>query len=183
MREVLRCTNISRLASPSMDPARFAAETESHRRYLMRVAQLQLRDHDLAQDVVQDTLVAALSGAEGFDGRSSLKTWLTGILKHKIVDAIRRKQKAPVPLSVLDDEGTLEDFDALFKPNGAWEAPPADWGIWPEAKCRVASPQLLRSVTMKPASRVVRMARSSGPGSLRMVKTSQPARPVITGTR
>ncbi len=115
-----------------MDAARFAAEIESHRRYLMRVAQLQLRDHDLAQDVVQDTLVAALSGAGGFDGRSSLKTWLTGILKHKIVDAIRRKQKAPVPLSVLDDEGTLEDFDALFKPNGAWETPPADWGD-PEA--------------------------------------------------
>jgi RNA polymerase sigma-70 factor (ECF subfamily) len=115
-----------------MDPARFASEIETHRRYLMRVAQLQLRDHDLAQDVVQDTLVAALSGAGGFDGRSSLKTWLTGILKHKIVDAIRRKQKAPVPLSVLDDEGSLEDFDALFKPNGGWESPPADWGD-PEA--------------------------------------------------
>jgi RNA polymerase sigma-70 factor (ECF subfamily) len=115
-----------------MDAARFASEIETHRRYLMRVAQLQLRDHDLSQDVVQDTLVAALSGAKGFDGRSSLKTWLTGILKHKIVDAIRRKQKAPVPLSVLDDEGTLDDFDALFKPNGGWEAPPADWGD-PEA--------------------------------------------------
>ena len=115
-----------------MDSARFASEIEEHRRYLMRVAQLQLRDSDLAQDVVQDTLVAALSGGAGFDGRSSLKTWLTGILKHKIVDAIRRKQKAPVPLAALDDEGSIEDFDALFKANGAWEAPPADWGD-PEA--------------------------------------------------
>lgn len=115
-----------------MDPARFAAEIDEHRRYLLRVAQLQLRDHDLSQDVVQDTLVAALSGAQGFDGRSSLKTWLTGILRHKIVDAIRRKQKSPVPLSVLDDEGTLDDFDALFKPGGAWDVPPADWGD-PEA--------------------------------------------------
>jgi RNA polymerase sigma-70 factor, ECF subfamily len=115
-----------------MDAATFAAELETHRRYLLRVAQLQLRDGDLAQDVVQDTLVAALTGAGGFDGRSSLRTWLTGILKHKIVDAIRRKQKAPVPLAALDDEGTLEDFDALFKPNGAWDAPPAEWGD-PEA--------------------------------------------------
>ena len=115
-----------------MDAARFAAEIESHRRYLMRVAQLQLRDHDLAQDVVQDTLVAALSGAGGFDGRSSLKTWLTGILKHKIVDAIRRKAKAPVPLSAIDDEGSIDDFDAVFRADGGWETPPADWGD-PEA--------------------------------------------------
>ena len=115
-----------------MDAATFAAEIETHRRYLLRVAQLQLRDGDLAQDVVQDTLVAALSGAAGFDGRSSLRTWLTGILKHKIVDAIRRKQKAPLPLAALDDEGSLDDFDALFKPNGAWDAPPAEWGD-PEA--------------------------------------------------
>ena len=115
-----------------MDAARFAAEIETHRRYLMRVAQLQLRDGDLAQDVVQDTLVAALTGASGFDGRSSLRTWLTGILKHKIVDAIRRKQKAPVPLAALDDEGSIDDFDALFRTSGAWESPPAEWGD-PEA--------------------------------------------------
>jgi len=115
-----------------VDAARFASEIETHRRYLLRVAQLQLRDHDLAQDVVQDTLVAALAGAGGFDARSSLKTWLTGILKHKIVDAIRSKQKAPVPLAALDDEGSIEDFDALFRGNGAWESPPADWGD-PEA--------------------------------------------------
>jgi RNA polymerase sigma-70 factor (ECF subfamily) len=115
-----------------MDTARFAAEIETHRRYLLRVAQLQLRDGDLAEDVVQDTLVAALAGATGFDGRSSLRTWLTGILKHKVVDAIRRKQRAPVPLAALDDEGSLDDLDALFKSTGAWAAPPAEWGD-PEA--------------------------------------------------
>lgn len=115
-----------------MDAARFAAEIETHRRYLLRVAQLQLRDGDLAEDVVQDTLVAALAGASGFDGRSSLRTWLTGILKHKVVDAIRRKQRAPVPLATLDDDGSLDDFDALFKSTGAWSAPPAEWGD-PEA--------------------------------------------------
>jgi RNA polymerase sigma-70 factor (ECF subfamily) len=114
------------------DATRFASEIETHRRYLMRVAQLQLRDSDVAQDVVQDTIVAALTGAAGFDGRSSLKTWLTGILKHKIVDAIRRKQKAPIPLATLDDEGSLDDFDALFQADGAWASPPAVWGD-PEA--------------------------------------------------
>ena len=69
----------------------FATRIDSHRAYLLRVAVLQLRDPDLAEDVVQDTLIAALQGEAGFSGRSSLKTWLTGILKHKIVDAIRKK--------------------------------------------------------------------------------------------
>ena len=115
-----------------MDASTFAAEIETHRRYLMRVAQLQLREREVAEDVVQDTIVAALAGADGFDGRSSLKTWLTGILKHKIVDAIRRKAKAPVPLSAIDDEGSIDDFDAVFRADGGWETPPADWGD-PEA--------------------------------------------------
>ena len=72
-----------------MDAQAFATEIDSHRRYLLRVAQLQLRDPDLAEDVVQEAIVAALGAREGFTGKSSLKTWLTGILKHKIVDAIR----------------------------------------------------------------------------------------------
>lgn len=94
----------------------------------MRVAQLQLRDADLAEDVVQETLLAALAARDGFSGRSSVKTWLTGILKHKIVDAIRQKQRQPVVLAARDDETDLDEFDPLFKDNGAWEAPPADWG-------------------------------------------------------
>ena len=108
----------------------FARLIESHRGYLLRVAQLQLRDRDAAEDVVQDTMLAALSGS-GFAGKSSLKTWLTGILKHKIVDAIRRNQREPVVAAAfgdLDSELDIEDFDALFKDNGAWESKPAEWG-------------------------------------------------------
>jgi RNA polymerase sigma-70 factor (ECF subfamily) len=117
-----------------MPAADFAADLESHRSYLLRVAQLQLRDSDLAEDVVQETMLAALSGG-GFSGKSSLKTWLTGILKHKIVDAIRRKQRSPVAVAAFSDlEGELdiEEFDALFRENGAWNAPPTNWGD-PEA--------------------------------------------------
>jgi RNA polymerase sigma-70 factor (ECF subfamily) len=115
-----------------MPDSDFASRCNSHRSYLLRVAVLQLRDNDLAEDVVQDTLVAALQGAEGFSGRSSLKTWLTGILKHKVVDAIRRKGREPAFAS-LEEETQIDDLDALFDSSGHWENPPADWGD-PEAQ-------------------------------------------------
>jgi len=97
-----------------------AAQIPTHRAYLLRVAMLQLRNNEAAEDVVQDTLIAALQGAAGFSGRSSVKTWLTGILKHKIVDAIRRKTREPA-FAQLDDECQIEDFDALFDASGHWE--------------------------------------------------------------
>jgi RNA polymerase sigma-70 factor (ECF subfamily) len=115
-------------------PDDLAREIESHRGYLLRVAQLQLRDRDLAEDVVQDTILAALSSGR-FEGRSSVRTWLTGILKHKIVDAIRRRQREPAAVASfgdLDAELDIEDFDVLFRRAGAWEVPPSDWGD-PEA--------------------------------------------------
>jgi len=111
-----------------MDAATFTAELETHRRYLLRVAELQLRDPDLAEDVVQDTVLAALGATASFTGKSSVKTWLTGILKHKIVDAIRQKQRQPIFQASFDEECDLDEFDPMFKDNGAWEAPPADWG-------------------------------------------------------
>jgi len=103
------------------------AQFEAHRGYLLRVARLQLRNDELAEDVVQDTLVAALQAAGGFSGKSSVKTWLTGILRHKIVDAIRRKASAPT-FATLEDECQIDDFDALFDESGHWGNPPANWG-------------------------------------------------------
>jgi len=105
-------------------------DLETHRSYLMRVARLQLRDDDLAQDIVQDTMVAALSAAN-FSGASSLRTWLTGILKHKIVDAIRKRQRRPeVSASALeaDPDAGLDEFASPFDEGGSWEAKPASWG-------------------------------------------------------
>ncbi|MDQ6620081.1 MAG: sigma-70 family RNA polymerase sigma factor [Pseudomonadota bacterium] len=113
-----------------MTTSKFAQEIEQHRSYLLRVAHLQLRDKDVAEDVVQDTLLAALSGS-GFSGKSTLRTWLTGILKHKIVDAIRRKQRDAVPLAVLaagGDEMDAGDVDTLFREDGTWQAAPGAWG-------------------------------------------------------
>ena len=113
---------------PIVDADLFANELAAHRGYLLRVARLSLRDADVAEDVVQETLVAALSGRDGFSGRSSVRTWLTGILRHKIIDAIRQKQRQPIAAANFDEEVDLDAFDPLFTDDGAWEAPPADWG-------------------------------------------------------
>src|SRR5438045_9540261 len=87
-------------------------EVERHRRYLLRIAHLQLRDRDSAEDVVQETLVAALAGG-AYAGKSSVRTWLTGILKHKIVDVIRRRQRDAIPLARLAaDDGDTEEGDS-----------------------------------------------------------------------
>ena len=117
-----------------MSAADISRDLDQHRGYLLRVARMQLRDEALAEDVVQETLLAALAGS-GFSGKSSLRTWLTGILKHKIVDAIRKKQREPTVASAfgdIDSEMDIDDFDALFNERGGWDAKPADWGD-PEA--------------------------------------------------
>jgi RNA polymerase sigma-70 factor, ECF subfamily len=98
----------------------FRSRVESERAYLLRYASLQLRDSHAAEDAVQETLLAALAGEAGFEGRANLRTWLTGILKHKIVDAIRRMSREAPAAS--DDE-----FAALFDERGHWLEMPAAW--------------------------------------------------------
>ena len=98
----------------------FRARVEGERAYLLRYASLQLRDAGAAEDAVQETLLAALAGEASFGGRSNLRTWLTGILKHKIVDAIRRMSRES-PLA------SEEEFDALFDQRGDWVEMPQAW--------------------------------------------------------
>jgi RNA polymerase sigma-70 factor (ECF subfamily) len=66
-------------------------EMLAHRGYLVRFAQRRLRDPMLAEDVVHDVFEAVLSGRAAFAGRSALRSWLTAILKHKIVDLVRQR--------------------------------------------------------------------------------------------
>jgi RNA polymerase sigma-70 factor (ECF subfamily) len=112
------------IAPKGADPAAI----ERERDYLMRYARLQLRNPAQAEDVVQETLLAAIEGAARFSGRSSLRTWLTGILKHKIIDHLRRAGREQ-PLTGDDDDRAESDaVDALFAQDGHWQTYPARWG-------------------------------------------------------
>ena len=64
-----------------------------HGNYLYHFALGRLRNPELAENAVQETFLAALEGKEKFSGRSSERTWLSGILKHKIVDHFRKKYR------------------------------------------------------------------------------------------
>jgi RNA polymerase sigma-70 factor (ECF subfamily) len=88
-------------------PALDWAELLSHRAYLVRFAQRKLQDPALAEDVVHDVFEAVLRGRAAFAGASALRTWLTGVLKHKIVDLVRQRRA----MCSLDD--ATEDEDAL----------------------------------------------------------------------
>ncbi|MEP7101999.1 MAG: sigma-70 family RNA polymerase sigma factor [Burkholderiales bacterium] len=75
---------------PSFVPTVAWAEMVSHRSYLVRFAQRKLRDPLMAEDAVHDVFEAVLSGRAVFAGRAALRSWLTAVLKNKIVDSVRR---------------------------------------------------------------------------------------------
>lgn len=108
-----------------------ALELAKHRPHLLKFALLQLRNRTQAEDAVQETLLAALEAGDRFAGQSAVRTWLIGILKHKIIDHFRR-QSREVPLQTTGDEGALEALDPLFQEDGHFREPPAEWGD-PEA--------------------------------------------------
>jgi RNA polymerase sigma-70 factor (ECF subfamily) len=105
-----------------------ASALEEFRPYLLRYALLQLRDNALAEDAVQETLLAALESCSKFSGKSSAKTWLTGILKHKIIDLFRKQAKEATQFSLEAElENGVGDFDVLFHPDGHWNTLPQAW--------------------------------------------------------
>ena len=77
----------------------------THRDYLVRFAQRKLHDPSLAEDAVHDVFEAVLSGRATFAGRSALRSWLTAVLKNKIVDVIRQRAR----FDTLDIEESGDD--------------------------------------------------------------------------
>jgi RNA polymerase sigma-70 factor (ECF subfamily) len=101
-------------------------DLETHRRAMFKFALLQLRNETHAEDCVQEALTAAIQSASGFAGNSSVRTWLIGILKHKILDHFRKAGREQL-FSASEDETSLDDFDALFLPDGHFVDPPTQW--------------------------------------------------------
>ena len=104
-------------------------EIESHRSYLIRFAIAKLRDDMQAEEVVQEALLAALSGIDSFAGQSTLRTWLTSILKFKIIDLQRRlvTERAQIASAPADDSDDPEWSDRMFDDTGHWKMQISDW--------------------------------------------------------
>lgn len=102
---------------------------EEHGAALYKFALLHTRDEHRAEEAVQETLLAALQARDRFSGDAPVRTWLIGILKHKIMDMFRRDARE-VQLEDPDDLESGEDplAEEIFKPNGHWQNKPADWG-------------------------------------------------------
>lgn len=108
-----------------MDAPDYGQLLESQRGMLLRYARLQLRNDAWAEDAVSETLLAALERPAAFEGRSQWTTWLVGILKHKVIDQLRRrKRETPLSWEVEPDHEELLEF----QPDGHFMHPPADWG-------------------------------------------------------
>lgn len=109
----------------------FPSQIENLRPQLMRFARTQLRNDAWAEDAVSETVLAALEKPQSFIGLSQLKTWLVGVLKHKVVDQLRRHTREATALT---EEDAQDLDDGLFDATGHWRTPPVDWGD-PEASC------------------------------------------------
>lgn len=75
---------------PQIDPATWVDE---HGDVLYRFAILRVKDPHVAEDLVQETFISGLQGLSRFKGGSAIRTWLVGILKHKIVDHFRKNAR------------------------------------------------------------------------------------------
>lgn len=88
---------------------------------MLKFARLQVRNAEVAEDMVQEAMEAALKQSAAFEGRSALKTWVFSILRNHIIDHFRQAARTVTVSSLLEeDEAWIERQDALFTEKGAW---------------------------------------------------------------
>lgn len=109
----------------SFDPSTWL---ESYGDYLYRYAVMRVNNPSVAEDLVQETFLAGIKSLKNFGGRSTLKTWLTGILKFKVMDYYRKssREKTFTQLSSFFDDEEKEHFGE----DGHWlngDFSPAEW--------------------------------------------------------
>jgi RNA polymerase sigma-70 factor (ECF subfamily) len=126
------------LASPPSDvggDAQRAPRTHSVEQWLIehgdtlwRFALARTGSREVAEDIVQDTLLAAIKSAESFTGSSRVSTWLLGIASHKVADHFRRLRRDRIAKGLPTDAPAATDVHAaLFTPEGRWKVVPRVW--------------------------------------------------------
>ncbi|HVF79269.1 MAG TPA: RNA polymerase sigma factor [Solirubrobacteraceae bacterium] len=123
------------------DEAAFVTLVDLHGASLLRLARTFVRDCAVAEEVVQETWLAVLSGIDRFEGRSSVKTWIFQILSNRArTRAVRERRSAPFSALAGDGEDDEVAVDAdRFRGEGHrwvghWAAAPADWRHLPEQR-------------------------------------------------
>jgi RNA polymerase sigma-70 factor (ECF subfamily) len=108
-------------------PDTLHSQLETMRPMLVRFAHLQIRNRELAEDAVQDALIAVLEKPERYAGQSTLRTYVTGILKFKIIDCLRASTRER-QIDAHEDQSEDDAIDALFKADGHTVDQPLAWG-------------------------------------------------------
>ena len=91
------------------------------RQQMIKFALLQLSSFQQAEDVVQEALTSAFEHLKSFSGRAAFKTWVFAILKNKIVDLIRQKNRLITMSELFDDQENDLSIDELFDKAGHWQ--------------------------------------------------------------
>ncbi|HEY2974744.1 MAG TPA: sigma-70 family RNA polymerase sigma factor [Pyrinomonadaceae bacterium] len=120
--------------TPKSQPPDFSAWVDLHGDYLYKYAIFRLRDGSAAEDCVQETFLAALKAYRGFEGRGSERTWLVGILKHKVTDHFRRvTREAPIGETEGEEFEHNEFFTRTDEWNNHWSNAyaPSEWHATP----------------------------------------------------
>lgn len=103
----------------------FTRQIAELRPMLLRIARQRLRNEAWAEDAVSEALVAALENPAAYTGRAALRTWLVGILKHKVVDQVRRHTRE-CQLNTIDDDEP--EYAELTEDRPGIVEAPVDWG-------------------------------------------------------
>jgi RNA polymerase sigma-70 factor (ECF subfamily) len=126
--ELMQMTTSSDI-KPTLDPTGWL---DRHGDYLYRYALVRVRDMATAEDLLQDTLLAAIGSYQTHEGRSSERTWLVGIMRHKVVDYFRRLARTP-EFQMSDEEGRddLDWFESVGPWRGHWreDQAPTSWSV------------------------------------------------------
>ncbi len=112
-------------ASPMATMPDPATWLDRHGNALYAYALMRVRDASVAEDLVQDTLLAAIKSVDRFKGESSERTWLIGILKHKVFDHLRRAgRERRLDEGMVPTEGEEAQH---FDDRGQWRVEVAEW--------------------------------------------------------